>query len=169
MSSAQPRLEINIRRMSSTDLERIRALDHISFSLPWPDSSFKFEVEENEVSRCWVAETPLADGSMYIVAMIVAWLIVDEVHIATLAVDPAFRRQGIAQRLLAFTLIDAVRSGAACSFLEVRAGNLAARSLYSLFGYEEVGIRKKYYQDNGEDAVMMNLEKLDLVLLESLQ
>ncbi len=169
MSSAQPRLEINIRRMSSTDLERIRALDHISFSLPWPDSSFKFEVEENEVSRCWVAETPLADGSMYIVAMIVAWLIVDEVHIATLAVDPAFRRQGIAQRLLAFTLIDAVRSGAACSFLEVRAGNLAARRLYSLFGYEEVGIRKRYYQDNGEDAVMMNLEKLDLAHLESLQ
>lgn len=169
MSSAQPRLEINIRRMSSTDLERIRALDHISFSLPWPDSSFKFEVEENEVSRCWVAETPLAEGSMYIVAMIVAWLIVDEVHIATLAVDPAFRRQGIAQRLLAFTLIDAVRSGAACSFLEVRAGNLAARRLYSLFGYEEVGIRKRYYQDNGEDAVMMNLEKLDLAHLESLQ
>jgi len=169
VSSAQPRLEINIRRMSSTDLERIRALDHISFSLPWPDSSFKFEVEENEVSRCWVAETPLAEGSMYIVAMIVAWLIVDEVHIATLAVDPAFRRQGIAQRLLAFTLIDAVRSGAACSFLEVRAGNLAARRLYSLFGYEEVGIRKRYYQDNGEDAVMMNLEKLDLAHLESLQ
>ena len=155
--------------MTSADLERIRALDHMSFSLPWPDSSFKFEVEKNEVSRCWVAETPLADGSMFIVAMIVAWLIVDEVHIATLAVDPAFRRQGIAQRLLAFTLIDAVRSGAACSFLEVRAGNLAARSLYSLFGYEEVGIRKKYYQDNGEDAVMMNLEQLDLALLESLQ
>ena len=155
--------------MTSADLERIRALDHISFSLPWPDSSFKFEVEENQVSRCWVAETPLPDGSMFIAAMIVTWLIVDELHIATLAVDPAYRRQGIAQRLLAFTLLDALRSGAVCSFLEVRAGNLAARSLYSRFGYMEVGIRKRYYQDNGEDAVMMNLEKLDQALLESLQ
>ena len=149
--------------MAITDLDQVTELDRASFSLPWPESSFKYEIEKNEASRCWVAES----GSK-IVGMIVTWLIVDEVHVATFAVSPTLRRQGIAQRLLTHTLMDAYKHGARKAFLEVREGNLPARGLYKKFGFEEAGLRKKYYQDNGEDAVMMNLEKLEIDLLESL-
>jgi len=101
--------------------------------------------------------------------MIVVWLILDEVHIATLAVNPTFRQHHIGQRLLAHTLIKAVDLGAKKAFLEVRKGNLPARELYRKFGFIEVGVRRWYYQDNREDAVLMNLEALDKDRLISLQ
>ena len=167
----QPEQEpgITIRRMEIDDLAQVTELDRISFSLPWPVSSFKFELESNQVSRCWVVETQVAEQRPVLVGMIVVWLIVDELHIATLAVHPHFRKQGIARHLLVHTLIDAFHSGATRSFLEVRSGNIAARTLYANFGFQEVGIRPHYYQDNGEDAVMMNLEEFDLAKLESLR
>jgi [ribosomal protein S18]-alanine N-acetyltransferase len=84
-------------------------------------------------------------------------------------VDPDYRRQGIAQKLLAHTLLDGLQSGGEKGFLEVREGNLAARRLYEKFGFEDIGLRKKYYQDNGENAVMMNLEHPDIDMLESLR
>jgi [ribosomal protein S18]-alanine N-acetyltransferase len=150
--------------MTLNDLEEVIRLDHASFSLPWPESSFRFEIAENDCSRCWVALL-----NQKIVGIMVAWLIVDEIHIATFAVDPAYRRQGIAQKLLAHTLVDGIRSGGEKGFLEVREGNLPARRLYEKFGFVDIGLRKRYYQDNGENAVMMNLENPDIDLLESLR
>lgn len=154
--------------MEITDLADVAILDRLSFNLPWPESSFKFEIENNPVSRCWVAEVE-GEGGPIIVGMIVIWLIVDEAHVATFAIHPDYRRMHIGRRLLSFTLIDAYHSGAVRSFLEVRSGNQAARNLYTHFGYREVGVRKHYYKDNGEDAIMMNLEEIDLEKLESLQ
>jgi ribosomal-protein-alanine N-acetyltransferase len=148
------------------DLEKVSHLDRISFSLPWPESSFKFEIDQNEVSRCWVAETAGEAAPPVLAGMIVTWVIYDEVHIATFAVAPEFRNQKIAQRLLAHTLMDACHSGAQKVFLEVRRGNTAARALYQKFGFVEVGARPHYYQDNGEDAVMMNLEEIEMTRLE---
>lgn len=153
--------------MTLNDLERVVQLDRASFTLPWPESSFRFEINENKFSRCWVAEIDDDQNVSVMVGMIVAWLIIDEINIATFAVDEAYRRQGIAQCLLAHTLIDAHQSGGEKAFLEVRDGNIAARTLYRKFGFVEVGVRKKYYQDNGEDAVLMNLEELDIDLLNS--
>lgn len=150
--------------MTLDDLEEVIRLDHASFSLPWPESSFRFEIEKNECSRCWVA---LLDHE--IVGIMVAWLIVDEIHIATFAVDPDYRRQGIAQKLLVHTLVDGFESGGKIGFLEVREGNLPARRLYEKFGFVDVGIRKNYYKDNGENAVMMNLEHPDIDVLESMR
>lgn len=152
--------------MESRDLEEVTTLDQQSFSLPWPESSFHYELEKNQSSRCWVAEIP--GENPHVVGMIVVWLIVDEVHIATFAVDPFRRKLHIGQRLLAFTLIDGVNHGARKSFLEVRSGNLAAREMYRKFGYQEVGVRKGYYSDNHEDAIMMNLEWIDVELLKTL-
>jgi len=154
-------LAIRIRRMEVEDLPGVIELDRSSFSLPWPERSFRFELENNEVSRCWVAELISADATPLIVGMIVVWLIADEVHVATLAVAAEHRRQRIAQRLLAHTLIDAYHSGASSSFLEVRSGNRAAISMYQLFGYSEVSVRRNYYKDNGEDALLMDLVPLD--------
>lgn len=160
---------IHIRAMELDDLPAVVELDQRSFSLPWPLSSFRFELESNALSRCWVAEIDSTDSPPLLVAMIVIWLIVDEAHIATLAVHPDYRRQKIAQRLLAFTLVDAYHAGAVRSLLEVRRGNEAAISMYKRFGYRETGIRKKYYKDNSEDAVLMDLDPLDLDGLLSLE
>jgi ribosomal-protein-alanine N-acetyltransferase len=155
-------MNFSIRKMTVDDVPAAAALDRISFSLPWPERSFHFEVSNNPASRCWVAEV---DGR--IVGMIVAWLFVDEVHIATLATHPDFRRQGIAQELLKHTLRYTYDEGAVSSFLEVRESNLAAQAMYRKFGYENTGRRKRYYKDNDEDAILMTLESLNVEKLKS--
>ncbi len=144
-----------IRKMTLDDIPAVIDLDQKSFSLPWPERSFRFEVTENPASHCWVAEL---DGK--VVGMIVVWLIVDEAHVATIAAHPDFRRQGIAKRLLAHALRQLIDAGARSSFLEVRESNLAAQEMYHKFGYEEAGRRRRYYKDNDEDAILMNLDSL---------
>lgn len=150
-------MNFSIRKMTAEDVPAVAALDQISFSLPWPERSFHFEVTGNPASRCWVAE---ADER--VIGMIVAWLFVDEVHIATLATHPDFRRQGIAQELLTHTLRYTHDEGAVTSFLEVRESNLAAQEMYRKFGYESTGRRKRYYKDNDEDAILMTLSKIEV-------
>ena len=160
---------LSIRKMEASDIQPVIVLDRQSFSLPWPESAFHYEVEKNTASRCWVAELDNAAKNPVLVGMIVVWLILDEVHIATIAVNSTFRQLHIGQRLLAHTLIDAIDLGAKKAFLEVRKGNLAARELYRKFGFIEVGVRRWYYQDNREDAILLNLEELDKDRLISLQ
>lgn len=150
-------MNLLIRKMALDDLEQVTAIDQLSFSLPWPPRSFQFEVTDNPASRNWVAEM---EGQT--VGLLVAWLIVDEIHIATFAVHPNFRRQKIGEQLLAHALKSASAEGALKSFLEVRASNHAAREMYRKFGYLEDGIRKGYYKDNGEDAILMTLERIRL-------
>lgn len=149
-------MNVNVRRMTLGDLPAVLELDRLSFSLPWPERSFRFELTDNPASRCWVIEV---DGKL--AGMIVAWLIMDEAHIATLATHPDFRRQGIARHLLAHTLQQLALEGAQSSALEVRESNLAAQEMYRGFGYEESGRRPRYYKDNYEDAILMTLRSLD--------
>jgi ribosomal-protein-alanine N-acetyltransferase len=94
--------------------------------------------------------------------MIVAWLIVDEGHVATLATHPDFRGQGIAKRLLSYALRRLVEEGARSSFLEVRESNTVAQAMYRKFGFEETGRRRHYYKDNNEDAILMTLDSLEV-------
>ncbi len=150
-----------IRKMTLDDLDQVTAIDRVSFSLPWPERSFRFDLTDNPASRCWVAEL---DGK--VVGMIVSWLIVDEVHVATIATHPEYRRRGIAKRLLTHTLQHLKEEGAQSSFLEVRASNFAAQDMYRKFGYEETGLRPRYYKDNDEDAILMTLESLGVEKLE---
>ena len=154
-------MNFSIRKMTEADVPAVAELDKISFSLPWPERSFRFEVTDNPASRGWVAEV---DGR--VVGMIVAWLFVDEVHIATIATHPDFRRQGIAQKLLTHTLRYTSDEGAVSSFLEVRESNIAAQEMYRKFGYENTGRRKRYYKDNDEDAILMTLLKINVEELE---
>ena len=149
-------MNVAIRRMTLEDVPAVHEIDTLSFSLPWPERSFRFELTENPVSRSWVTEF---NGR--IAAMLVLWLIVDEAHIATLATHPDFRRQGIGERLMIAALISARNEGAARAFLEVRAGNAAALALYNKYGFGMAGLRPRYYKDNNEDAILMNLEDLN--------
>jgi len=148
-------VKLNVRKMTVEDIPAVVELDQKSFSLPWPERSFRFELTDNPASRCWVAEV---DGK--IVGMIVVWLIVDEAHVATLATHPDFRRHGIAKKLLSHALRYLIYEGAQSSFLEVRESNIAAQEMYRQFGYQESGRRRRYYKDNDEDAILMNLDSL---------
>ncbi len=150
-------MSVILRKMTMNDVEQVIAIDHVSFSLPWPVSSFHFELTDNPASRCWVAEL---DGR--VAAMLVGWMIVDEIHIATIATHPDFRRQGLGEKILSFALQSAKDEGALTSFLEVREGNEAALNLYYKFGYVESGRREGYYKDNDEDAILMTLNSLNL-------
>ncbi len=148
--------DVTLRQMTLEDVPTVAEMDRISFSLPWPERSFRFEVTENDCSRCWVAE---ADGR--IVGMLVLWVIVDEAHIATIAVHPDYRRQGMGEHILRETLKAARTDGAVRATLEVRAGNAAAQEMYRKFGFEVVGSRPRYYKDNNEDAILLTLQNLD--------
>ena len=159
---------ISIRKMEMDDIEGVSQIDQISFSLPWPKNSFRFEVQNNEAARSWVAEMQPDGKTCMIVGMIVTWLIVDELHIATLATDPGYRQHGIALKLMVHSLGAAAEEGAQKSFLEVRRGNLAAKALYQKLGYIEDGVRLRYYQDNHEDAILMSLQTIKPDLLKLL-
>jgi len=151
--------EIAIRRMRLEDVPAVHEIDTLSFSLPWPERSFRFEVSENAVSRGWVAEAAV-NGESRIIGMLVLWLIVDEAHIATVAVHPDFRRRSIGSRIIVEALKAARTEGARRAFLEARERNLAAQEMYRKFGFEITGRRPRYYRDTGEDAILMTLEGL---------
>src|SRR5690606_17665655 len=134
---------VTVRRMTAADLDAVCDLEQRSFASPWPRRSFEFELNENRASHSWVAEV---DGAL--VGMVILWLLVDEAHIATIAVDEGWRGRGIAARLLCAALEHLAGLGAVSAALEVRASNAAALRLYRRFGFVEVGRRKGYYQDN---------------------
>lgn len=145
-----------IRRMTHADLEQVIAIDQVSFSLPWPQRSFQYELDENFVSRCWAAEV---DGR--VAAMMVGWMMVDELHIATIATHPEYRGRGIGKKILVHALcIARDNEGLVRAFLEVREGNVIARQMYASLGFVEDGRRKEYYKDNHEDAILMSLNDL---------
>lgn len=148
---------LRLRKMEFSDISRVLEIDRLSFTLPWTENNFRFEVTENPASRPWVADV-IQDGSQTVAAMAVIWIILDEAHIGTIAVHPDFRRSGIGSRFLASILLAAKAEGVEKAFLEVRSSNHAARTLYQKFGFVEDGLRRHYYSDNGEDAVMMALE-----------
>jgi ribosomal-protein-alanine N-acetyltransferase len=151
---------IQIRPMQIGDLEQVQAIDRLSFNLPWPPSAYRHELTENPVAHLWVAEACGSNEDCKIVGMIVMWVILDEAHIATLAVHPDYRRRGIGTRLLRVGLDEGLRLGVSHAMLEVRSGNSGAQGLYRKFGFEVVHRRPRYYKDNHEDALLMNLSKL---------
>jgi ribosomal-protein-alanine N-acetyltransferase len=141
---------LRIRPFSSADLDRVCQIEESVFSMPWSRESFETELADDGISFSWVAE---ADGRL--VAYFVAWLVEDELHIGNIAVDPTHRRRGIGRALLSYCLTRAVERGIVRATLEVRSSNLAAIELYEEGGFEPVAIRRCYYSDNGEDAIVM--------------
>jgi ribosomal-protein-alanine N-acetyltransferase len=157
-----------IRLMRQDDLEQVGAIDRVSFSMPWPKKTFQYELNDNPRSTLWVAEANTPGRKNQIVGVIVSWLIMDEVHIATLAIHPNHRGKGIAQRLILVALQGAVKKGAHQATLEVRANNIPAQELYRGFGFSVVGRRVRYYRDNNEDALIMTATELEETLGDQL-
>ena len=160
--------QIRLRSMRADDIPQVAALDHLSFADPWPQGSFEYELKANNYSLCLVAEDPAAAEGGNIVGALVIWLIVDEAHIATIAVHPDHRHRGIGRRLLAEGLLQAAERGAVKSLLEVRSGNAEALHLYYGFGFKAVGLRPNYYPTEQEDALLLDLDPLDMEFLRNL-
>jgi ribosomal-protein-alanine N-acetyltransferase len=147
-----------LRPMRREDLAPVHALELVIFPTPWSLNSYEFELERNPASEQWVIEQVF---SKQVVAYSVCWILGDELHIANLAVAAEFRRQGLGRRLLEHMLHRAAADGLHSATLEVRAGNQAAQSLYTSFGFHEVARRKGYYRDNHEDALLMQLPHIE--------
>lgn len=152
-----------VRPMRQEDLTAVSDIDALCFEEPWPPRSFAYELTTT-YSVCLVAE----GGDKQILGAIVVWVIVDEAHIATIAVHPDHQNQGVGAVLLAEGLIRAAERGAVMSMLEVRVSNQPALALYYRFGYHLVGVREKYYQNNNEDALLLNLDQIDSDRLRNL-
>lgn len=148
----------HIRRMTLADLEAVIEIDRKSFSMPWSERTYRNELTANPAAYLYVAENA-AQGQ--ILGYIGFWFIVDEAHISTLAVKPAYRRRGIGRWLLQMALEEAAHLGAEIASLEVRVSNLAAIELYRKYGFLTRERRAGYYQDNGEDALYMILGDLE--------
>lgn len=149
-----PTIDRVIRPMEAEDLPAVLRIDRLSFPTPWPERTYRYELGENPSAHLYVSEV-VEDGLRRVVGYLGYWLIVDEMHISTLAVDPVYRRRGIAENLLRAALDRAADDGAELATLEVRLSNHAALELYRKHGFEVVGRRPRYYRDNGEDALLM--------------
>ena len=152
---ARPPLKIDLGPMTVPDLPEVQAIERASFTTPWPPHAYKTELETNRLASYLVAR---ADG--HVVGYGGVWLMVDEAHITTFAVHPAWRRRGIGDRLLLELLDVAQERGAREATLEVRLSNVPARRLYEKFGFRPVGLRPRYYTDDGEDAYVMTTPDL---------
>ncbi len=175
--ASSPISKILIRSLQEEDIPAVQEIDRLSFSMPWPANAYQYELKKNPSSMLWVAESVELDqettgcetnqadqipGLMEhrLVGMIVVWFIIDEAHIATIAVHPDYRGRGIAKRLLYTAMQEIIRKGFKIATLEVRANNIHAQNLYRMFGFETVGKRPHYYQDNHEDAFIMTVDGL---------
>lgn len=149
-----------IREMKVEDLPTVLEIDRLSFPIPWSERTYRFELNDNQAAQLKVAEV-LEEGILRVIGYVGFWFIVDEAHISTLAVHPAYRGQGIGEQLLQDALNAAVTRGAQVATLEVRVSNDAALNLYRKFGFEVIGERPRYYRDNNEDALLMILNDIN--------
>jgi ribosomal-protein-alanine N-acetyltransferase len=152
---ARPPVRLVLEPMGLADLPSVHEIERRSFSTPWPSHAYRTELETNRLAHYRVVRV---DGR--VVAYAGIWLMVDEAHVTTFAVDPAWRRRRVGETLLLAMMDLAIERGAREATLEVRLTNLAARRLYEKYGFRPVGIRPRYYSDNNEDALIMTTEAL---------
>lgn len=141
------------RPMRREDLERVVEIERAAFSHPWSR-----ELIAREMSHDWstilLAVEP-APGREVVLGLVVFWLVHDEVHVLNVAVAPEARRRGTARALMREAERRGLDRGARIATLEVRRSNQAAMELYRSLGYREVGVRPRYYAEEGEDAIVM--------------
>lgn len=141
--------KIIIRSMDSQDIFSVSEVEKRSFTIPWSEEMFRIELQ-NPNCLYFVAEI-----SNVIVGYVGLWIIVDEGHISSIAVDPSYRRLKIGRALMQNIFDIAQKKQLKGLTLEVRASNIGAIELYKSFGFKTEGRRKAYYSDNQEDALIM--------------
>ena len=162
---------ITFAPMDVADIPQVAVIDHLSFPIPWPPDAYRKEILGNKHAHFFVALNGESlrwqhwfglKASRNVIGFAGYWFIIDEAHISTIAVHPHWRGKGVGEVLLRGMIEHALDLNAVEATLEVRAGNTIAQNLYRKFGFEEVGQRKNYYRDNGEDALLMTARPLRL-------
>jgi ribosomal-protein-alanine N-acetyltransferase len=142
---------------SPSDLDAVLAIEHESFTSPWTREMYLAELDNVGVSFCYLAR----DDSGVILGFCSFWRVLDELHINNLAVAPPYRRRGIGTGLLTHVLNEGGRLGAHRATLEVRRSNDVARHLYERLGFATAGVRRAYYTNPVEDALVLWREHLE--------
>lgn len=149
------RCHLTIRPMKETDLEQVMVLDVLCFPSPWSKATYLSELGRGRRAYYLVAEE---EGK--VVGYAGSWIVGKEMHITTIGVDPDWRRSGIGERMMVAFVKEAQRRNLEEITLEYAVSNAAAEALYEKFGFAREGLRKAYYQDTGEDAVVATLRRL---------
>mgnify|MGYP001765739158 CR=1 FL=1 len=145
--------DILISRMSEIDVPELLALEKECFDLPWTENMFRCQIRlEGASSNLVYREKGRIEG------YVIAWFGYEEVHILSIGVRPGKRGRGIADALLDRALAEGAGNGCGKAILEVRRGNLRAQSFYRRKGFRMIGVRRGYYTENGEDALVMERE-----------
>ncbi|MDP4098922.1 ribosomal protein S18-alanine N-acetyltransferase [Paenibacillus sp. P96] len=142
--------ELSFRLMTMDDLPDVMVIEHESFTLPWTREAFRNELANNHFAKYMMMELdgePIGYAGM--------WTIMDEAHVTNIAIREAYRGCGLGERLLDELMRTAAYVGMKRMTLEVRVSNSVARNLYEKKGFEAAGLRKGYYSDNHEDALIM--------------
>ncbi len=139
--------DVNIRRMTINDVDAVHAIEYATFPKPWQREDYVKEMTQNTCARYLVAE----DGGK-VIGFAGTWIVLDEAHITNVAVLEDYRGRGIGKKLTSALMQYAANLGVTYATLEVRRSNERAQNLYKALGFQYVGVRKKYYEDNGEDA-----------------
>lgn len=147
----------SLRPMVVADIPAVLAVDRLSFPTPGTELLYTNELVDNSLAhyQVLVRHEGMADQ---LVGHAGFWLIADEVHISTIAVHPDERGRGRGEWLLLNLLLEACALDPLLVTLEVRTGNHTAQNLYRKYRFEEVGLRKRYYRDTGEDAILMTVD-----------
>ncbi len=173
-------MKTRLRSMVEADIAQVLDIERESFPSSWPQTAYKRELT-NKIARYFVlaetrdeapglsshaagllgvlrraigSEEPAA-SSEYLTGFIGVWLMVNEAHIVTVAVREECRRMGVGERLLIAAIDMAIDADQEVVTLEVRASNAGAQAMYEKYGFDRVGLRKRYYSDDHEDAVIM--------------
>lgn len=141
-----------LRKMKFADLDQVYRLEEQVFPTPWSHNVFEDELK-NSWSLPLVVET---HGK--VIGYSISWIIADELHIANVAIAPEHRRNNISKQMMLKLMNGAAKLGLVIAHLEVRRSNTAALELYRKLGFQIVGVRKRYYEDDNEDALLMSCD-----------
>jgi len=141
---------LQIEAMRVEDVPAVLQIESVSFTTAWPANAFSNELSENKLAHYYVGRI---DGK--IIAYGGIWVILEDSHITTIAVEPGHRGRGLGEQMLIHLLDEAMERGASWITLEVRESNDVAQRLYRKYGFTNVSVRRAYYSDNNENAVVM--------------
>jgi [ribosomal protein S18]-alanine N-acetyltransferase len=139
-----------IREMTAGDIPPVMVIERSSFITPWTEGMFRSQLRfrDRAINLVLVENGTVAGYAA-------AWIAYDEIHLLSIAVAPAARRRGLGGEILGAVLERGKARGAVRAILEVREGNAAARAFYRMHGFIDIGTRRRYYSDTGEDAIIM--------------
>ena len=157
--SAFANVTLTVRRCVPADIERMAAIERVSFSDPWSFETLSAAYALRHMHVLVAEESGRTEGqgggAPALVGYVLALVMADEGEIADVAVAPEARRRGVARALLQQVVVDMVEDGVRKLYLEVRESNAAARGLYRSLDFEQVGRRRNYYQRPSEDALLL--------------